>query len=134
MAFQLPIQNPLDLNKRVAIGVSIPFNQPYVFNLTYTTVDQLKSNIINYILTNKGERVLNPNFGSNLRQLLLFETLTEDNLQAIKPKLISDIQSNFPTVTVIDLNFVPIYDENAVQLNLNYTVYNNNPQTIQITF
>jgi len=91
MAIRLPNKHPLDINKRVAVGVSIPFNgtststnntlisvssKPDVenisptystgnsiFNSTYTTTEQIKSNIINYVLTNKGERVLNPNFG-----------------------------------------------------------------------
>jgi phage baseplate assembly protein W len=133
MAFQLPPQNPLDINKRVAIGVSIPFNQNYIFNSTYTTVDQIKSNIINYILTNNNERIYNPTFGSNLRKIL-FEGIDENTLQALKPKLINDLQNIFPVVNVVNLDFVPMYDENAIQLNIYYTVYNSNPQTIQITF
>ena len=36
--------NPLDLQKNIAIGVSLPFNGPGVFKSTYTTKDQIKSN------------------------------------------------------------------------------------------
>jgi len=133
MAFQLPPQNPLDINKRVAVGVSIPFNERYVFNSTFTTVDQTKSNIINYILTNSNERIYNPNFGSNLRKIL-FEGIDEETLQILKPKLINDLQNIFPTINVIDLKLTPIYQENAVQLDIYYSVYNSAPQTIQITF
>ena len=131
MAFQLPPQNPLDINKRVAVGVSIPFNEKYVFNSTFTTVDQTKSNIINYILTNSNERIYNPNFGSNLRKIL-FEGIDEETLQILKPKLINDLQSIFPTINVIDLKLTPIYQENAVQLDIYYSVYNSAPQNIQI--
>ena len=37
--------NPLDLQKNIAIGVSLPFNGPGVFNSTFTTKDQIKSNL-----------------------------------------------------------------------------------------
>ena len=50
--------NPLDLQKNIAIGVSLPFDGPSgPFNKTYSTADQIKSNLINLLLTNKGERL-----------------------------------------------------------------------------
>ncbi len=52
--------NPLDLQGNIAIGVSLPFNGPAgPFNKTYSTADQIKSNLVNLLLTNKGERVFN---------------------------------------------------------------------------
>jgi hypothetical protein len=62
--------NPLDLQKNIAIGVSLPFNGPGVFNSTYTTKDQIKSNLVNLLLTSIGERVMNPNFGTELKRFL----------------------------------------------------------------
>ena len=53
---------PIDSIARKAVGVSLPFNGPAVFNPTFTTREQTKSNLINYLLTNLGERVFNPNF------------------------------------------------------------------------
>ena len=155
MAIRLPNKHPLDINKRVAVGVSIPFNgvptnpdnilysgstftppAPQgnsVFNSTYTTVDQIKSNMINYILTNKGERVLNPNFGSNLRKFI-FENITESNLRALEIKLTNDIKNNFPSVNIISIVLTPVYESNAVQLDIVYSIYGNEAQNIQITF
>jgi phage baseplate assembly protein W len=155
MAIRIPNQHPLDINKRVAVGVSIPFNgiptnpnnslfsgstfpppAPQgnsVFNSTYTTVDQIKSNVINYVLTNKGERVLNPNFGSNLRNFI-FENLTETNLRALEIKLSNDISSNFPSVNVQSVILTPAYESNAVQLDITYSIYGSGAQNIQITF
>ena len=54
---------PIDKKPRVAIGVGIPFNQPGVFSSTYLTQDAIKTNLINYFLTNAGERYMNPSFG-----------------------------------------------------------------------
>jgi hypothetical protein len=78
MAFNIAKINPLDLQPRKAVGVSIPFSSRAVFNSTYTTQDALKSNLINFLLTNKGERFLNPNFGADLRALLFEQMTLED--------------------------------------------------------
>jgi len=131
MAYRIPNQHPLDLNQRVAVGVSIPFSSPSVFNLTYTTTDQIKSNLINYILTNRGERVLNPNFGSNLRAQL-FENIDPDTISALELTIISDIRRYFPMISINSLTLTPSYEEHAIRLVLTYSVLNNVPETIQI--
>jgi phage baseplate assembly protein W len=131
MAIRIANKNPLEVSRRTAIGVAIPFNATDVFRSTYTTVDQVKSNIINYLLTNTGERVLNPDFGSNLRAYL-FENITEGNLEALEIKLLNDIKNNFPNVIIDQLTLTPSYDENSVTLDFNLSVYNGNPQTVQI--
>jgi len=131
MAYRIPNQHPLDLNQRVAVGVSIPFSSPSVFNLTYTTTDQIKSNLINYILTNRGERVLNPNFGSNLRAQL-FENIDPDTISALEMTIISDIRRYFPMISINSLTLTPSYEEYAIRLVLTYSVLNNVPETIQI--
>ena len=131
MAIRIPNQHPLDINQRVAVGVAIPFSSPSVFTSTYTTLDQIKSNIINYMLTNTGERVLNPTFGANLRAQL-FEQITPDNLNALEIKIINDMRRNFPTVKINQLTLSPIYEQNAIQLVMVYSVLNNTEQTIQI--
>jgi phage baseplate assembly protein W len=132
MAYRIPNKHPLDLNQRVAVGVSIPFSNQYsVFNLTYTTLDQIKSNIINYILTNTGERVLNPNFGANIRAQL-FEQINPNTLNALEIKLTNDIKTYFPSVRINQLTLTPVYEENAIQLFIDYSVLNNDAQTINI--
>ena len=131
MVIRIPNQHPLDINQRVAVGVAIPFSSPSVFTSTYTTLDQIKSNIINYMLTNTGERVLNPTFGANLRAQL-FEQITPDNLNALEIKIINDMRRNFPTVKINQLTLSPIYEQNAIQLVMVYSVLNNTEQTIQI--
>jgi hypothetical protein len=75
--------NPLDLQKNIAIGVSLPFNTPGVFNSTYTTKDQIKSNLLNLLLTDIGERIMNPNFGTLLRRFL-FEGITDNNIESLR--------------------------------------------------
>lgn len=131
MAIRVINKSALEVSKRVAIGVAIPFNSTDVFKLNYTTADQIKSNIINFILTNKGERILNPNFGSNLRNFL-FEGINESTLRALEIKLTNDIQNYFPNVNIDSLTLTPLYDNNTIQLSLDLSVYNGDIQTIQI--
>ena len=132
MAYRVPNINPLDVGQRVAIGVSVPFNQPQVFTQTYTTSDQIKSDIINFILTSKGERYLQPNFGSNIKQLL-FESLTPTSTDNISSLLKDELKLNFPSVQINELTVSPQYDENSVSITINYSILGGNPNTLNIT-
>ena len=48
--------NTLDLNPNQGIGIALPFSPDTIFTINYTTKDQIKSNLLNFMLTNKGER------------------------------------------------------------------------------
>jgi len=86
--------NPLDLQGNIAIGISLPFNGPAgPFNSTYSTKNQIKSNLINLLLTSPGERIMNPEFGCNLRNTI-FEGINEDLTESIQ-NIISDSVSIF---------------------------------------
>ena len=64
---------------RVAIGITLPIqkgNGGY-FAQSYQTSEQVKSNIKNLILTRKGERLMHPNFGTDLYNTL-FNQNTDD--------------------------------------------------------
>lgn len=113
--------NPLDLQKNIAIGVSLPFNGPAVFNSTYTTKDQIKSNLINLLLTETGERVMNPNFGCFLKRFL-FEGITEDNMNELKVSLVNSINTFIPDITVNSIDVVANTDYNLIDLSINYTL------------
>ena len=54
-----------------AIGITLPIQiGNTAFNQSFTTFEQAKSNIKNLLLTKKGERIMQPNFGSGLQELL----------------------------------------------------------------
>lgn len=127
MAFDVKKIDPLDLQPRKAIGVSLPFSGQAVFNSTYESKDAIKANLINYFLTNRGERYLNPYFGSNLRALL-FENIIQDTLDNIRENIVVDIQSYFPRVipTRIDLTSDP--DRNTVSFYMAYQIVDTNIQ------
>ena len=111
--------NPLDLQKNIAIGVALPFNGPGVFKSTYTTKDQIKSNLINLLLTDVGERVMKPNFGTNLKRFL-FEGITNINNEALIDSLNNSISIYIPEITVTDIILTPTTDSNLINLTINY--------------
>lgn len=132
MAYRIPNQHPLDLNQRVAVGVSIPFNNASVFNLTYTTTDQIKSNIINFILTNYGERVLNPSFGASLNKIIQ-ENSNIDLLDTLEISLKKQLLANFPNINIIDLSFTPVSSTSStISLSIKYSILNNGVEVINI--
>ena len=123
MAFRIQNKYPIDTKARVAVGVSIPFDAPGVFNLTYQTQDQIKSNLINYFMTNRGERYMNPTFGANLRATV-FEQITDNNIDNLKDIIAEDMSRNFPGITVNSLDIYGTEDLNTVQVVLNYSIIN----------
>jgi len=126
--------NPLDLQKNIAIGVSLPFNGPGVFKSTYTTKDQIKSNLINLLLTDKGERVMNPNFGTNLKRFL-FEGITNNNIETLKDNILSSILTYIYEITVTNIVLVPDTDNNLVSLTIEYYLnISQTPDQITVQF
>ena len=126
--------NPLDLQKNIAIGVSLPFNGPGVFNSTYTTKDQIKSNLLNLLLTDIGERVMNPGFGTILRKFL-FEGITENNIESLKINLIDSIATYIPDITVVNITITPEYDSNIINLSINYILnISQTPDQVKVQF
>ncbi len=125
MAVSVKKINPLDRQPRKAIGVDIPFSGQAVFNSTFQSKDALKVNLINYLLTNKGERPLNPGFGAGLRELL-FENINQERLDDIKEDISTNITRFFPRVlpTLITISSEP--DTNTISFFLRYAIADQN--------
>lgn len=122
--------NPLDLQKNIAIGISLPFNKP--FSSTYTTKDQIRSNLINLLLTDVGERIMNPLFGCNLKKFV-FEGITETNIENLKANLLNSISIFVPEITVIEIAIAPNVDYNLIDLSVNYVLnISNTPDQVTI--
>ena len=117
------IQNkyPIDTEARRAVGFSFPLNGNAVFVPTYQTRDQIKANLVNYLLTNKGERVFNPNFGGDLRNLL-FENVLDATVEDLRERIQNDINSFFPEVQVKQVIFDNIPDSNTINFTLTYQI------------
>ncbi len=125
MAYGLKKISPLDLRPSTAIGVKIPFNAQNVFTSVYTTKEQTKYNIINFLLTDRRETPFVSNFGANLRSLL-FEQITDESITKIENYIYSSVQSTFPNVNIIQLNIDPEEDNASIVINFSYNLKNSN--------
>jgi phage baseplate assembly protein W len=134
MAFDAQQIFPIDFNKSAAVGVDIPFSDPAVFRPNYTTKNAIRNNLINYFLTNPGERPLNPSFGGGLRSFV-FENITTNNLDFLETRISSDLESFFPNVAIKNLEILRQDDEYTITVKLTYSVKNTNiNDTIEIDF
>ena len=121
MAQIIANKNPIDSQPRKAVGFGFPINGNAVFVPTFTTKDQIKANLVNFLLTNKGERVFRPDYGADLRSQV-FELLESDSLDNLEIIISEHIQNQFPTVEVKEIKFDPQPDNNTLFFSLTYTV------------
>jgi phage baseplate assembly protein W len=134
MAIRIANKNPLEIQKRNGIGIFLPLNGPAIFKSTYTTKDTIKFNLINFILTNKNERVFNSDFGGNLRAQL-FSQIQENNIEGLRENLDEQIRINFPNVQILELIVSSNADQNQLKVLLKYNIINGGvTDNIELTF
>ena len=109
--------NPLDTNRNVTIGVAFPLDEVNMFKGTQTIKEQVKSNLINLLLTEKGERVNEPNFGVGLKKILFEQNINKEELEE---KISFQINFYIPEITLIAVNVGSISDENKVFITISY--------------
>ena len=90
--------------------------------------------MINFFLTNRGERVLNPTFGGNLRATI-FEQLSENTIDSLEDIIRESLSQYFPRVIVRDLQLTADTEYNTLNIVLTYAVSQTNIEdTINIDF
>jgi phage baseplate assembly protein W len=123
MAFGAKQIFPVDLNPRRAVGVNIPFSGEVAFSPNYLTRDAIKNNLINFFLTNPGERPGNPSFGGGLRQYI-FTQIEQNNLDFIKEDIQDKINQNFPNISLDSIEILENIDFNSINVVINYSIPN----------
>ena len=111
--------DPRDLDKNKAVGVAIPFNAKGVFKNTYATEEQIKSNLINLLLTYKGERIMNPEFGADLPRLI-FEQITPETYKIIQDNIVNNVNKFIPEIILTNIEINPDTDYNLLYINIFY--------------
>ena len=115
----------LDLKPSTGVGIKVPFDGATGLNTTFTTQDAVKSNLLNFLLTGKRERVLNPEFGSGLRELM-FQPLTDTLRGQIEELILGGVSEFFPIVRINDLDVGLDPDRSTTTITINYSVINTN--------
>jgi len=103
----------------IALGVALPFGPGQSsFKLNFTTLDQARTNIINLLLTHKGERFMQPEFGTNLRRFLFRQN---------NQNLADDVQENLSEAIKFWLPYVKVES-----IDVDRSVHNIEEYTIHV--
>ena len=87
-----------------AIGITLPIQiGNTAFNQSFITADQVKSNIKNLLLTKRFERLMQPEFGSGIQELLfnMNDEMFADNLENT---IVDTLSKWLPYVNVETIN------------------------------
>ena len=125
MAYRAGQIYPNDLNPGRAIGFNLPMNGNAVFDPNYETRNAIKVNLINFLLTNPGERPDNPEFGGGLREFI-FTQIQSDNLEFLREDVQNKISNNFPNVSIENLNVLSNSDNNEITVEISYSIPHTN--------
>ncbi len=109
--------NPLDINRNVTIGVAFPLDEVNMFKGTQTVKEQVKSNLINLLLTEPGERVNEPDFGVGVKKLLFEQNINKEELEE---KINFQINFYIPEITLIEASVGSINNENKIFITISY--------------
>jgi len=132
MAIELGKINVTDLKendyKVLGIGINKSSNQGGIFAVNYTTLTQAKDNIINLLMTRKGERVSQPEFGCDIWKVL-FEPIVDGDIDnKVETSIVSAVSNWLPYLTVneiiIDYNDQN-KDNNRIGIEISFALTSN---------
>jgi phage baseplate assembly protein W len=125
--------------KQRFINIDFPFKdspEGFYFNLNATDADAVRADLLHLLLTNKGERLYMPDFGSDLKKYI-FEPNDGVTHSEIKDNLNETIKRYMPNLTIDSIKFRNDSIEELIIVELTYTVTEgtfNSTDTVTLTF
>ena len=132
MAIEVRI-NPIDFEPNTAIGIDLPMNSSSgtSFKLNYLSIDQAVANAKNLLLTNRGERVMQQEFGWYLRKTL-FQNITQDLMVDIENRIRTSFEYWLPYIFINKFTIDENTDANRVNIVLSISLAGNQVDTRSI--
>ena len=93
----------------------------------------IKQAIVNVLLTNKGERLMNPRYGSDIRRFL-FEPLDYGTGFQIKANIRDTLERFEPRISVLDIKCTPNFDDNGFDVVLQYNIRGTDDPPVAVEF
>ena len=93
----------------------------------------IKQAIQNLLLTNKGERLMNPEYGSDIRRYL-FEPLDYGTANQITGNIKSTIDTFEPRISVLNLRALPNDDDNGFDVEMTYEIRGTDDPPVTVDF
>lgn len=121
------------------INIDFPFsnsNKGFYFKLNQTDRDAIRADLLHLLLTNKGERLYAPNFGSDLKKYI-FEPNDDITHEQIRNNLNETIKQYIPNLIVNNISFKNDVIEELIIVELSYTVTEgtfSSTDTVTLTF
>jgi phage baseplate assembly protein W len=110
-----------DRNDDIFIGIRYPlgFSPEGFFFKTKTILEQSKANMRNLLLTSKGERVMQPDFGSRLLDIVFDQgsnipTRIEEEIREV-------VGVQLPYININNVFVVQLTDTNQVDVSIEFT-------------
>jgi phage baseplate assembly protein W len=111
------------------IGITLPITNGNtgMFAQSTTVFQQVKSNFKNLILTKKGERLMQPEFGTDLHRIL-FENITENTLEDARLTVVEAVERWMPFLELQQFEVKNPVNGNPHRIDLSVTYrFRNNP-------
>jgi len=113
------------LKKMANINIRYPFTDSlkgYYFDLTTTENDAIRSDLMLLILTNKGERLYMPDYGTDLKRYL-FNPMDSVTQSDIKQNISESVAKYMPNLTIDNVNItVDDTQVNRYNVEIKYVV------------
>ena len=115
--------------------LNITFKKHPVTNDVVVSRDEsaIKQAIVNLLLTNKGERLMNPRYGSDIRSYL-FEPLDYGTAAQIKANIQSTIDRFEPRISISDIKCIPNFNDNGFSVEMTYQIRGTDDPPIAVEF
>ena len=114
-----------DRDENIFVGVDYPFHRSNGvegwFASTSTTIDSVKNNVKLLLMTERGERLMQPNLGVSLRRFL-FEQINSDTIIAIQNEIIDSVAFWLPFVDVNDIEILTNNDKNTLTVRVLFNI------------
>ena len=125
MAYRIQTIEDVTTKSEIGLGVDLSFGNPGIFKTLFTSNDQAKANIRNLLLTRKGERYNQLEFGTNLLSLVFLPS-NDEIKELISAEITASLNFWLPYIIVQNLEILNVDDDptllNTTKIQLTYTV------------
>ena len=103
------------------VSMSFKFNPLSGDLITLSNENAIARSVRNIVLTSPGEKIFDPDFGSNIGEIL-FENIDEITAISIQEEIENSLQNYEPRVELIDVNVKPDYDLHQFDVVISYRI------------
>jgi phage baseplate assembly protein W len=103
-------------------SIKLPLEQNMVSDNSYNKnlSELLRQNVKMILLTNPGERIMEPEFGVGFKKFL-FEPITPETSSKLESRIYSQFSTYLPSVSINNINIIPLADNNRYNVKIVYS-------------